>query len=117
MWKCPFALVYTPRGVSVMNTMNHKSHDPNGVGHCAHCKLEKDPVCGMDVDPADSAGSFEYQEETYHFCSESCLEEFKSNPSRVLAEFLDEEAKAKKAATLRKDAIYTCPMHPEIKQV
>lgn len=73
----------------------------------------KDPVCEMDVDPNDSAGSYNHAGHVYHFCSEGCLEAFKENP----AEYLDESAKAEKAALLPKDAIYTCPMHPEIKQV
>jgi Cu+-exporting ATPase len=65
----------------------------------------------MDVDPRDSAGSVDYQGKTYHFCSEGCLEEFKNNP----AEYLDAELIAQRAAEAPKDAIYTCPMHPEVK--
>ena len=39
-----------------------------------------DPVCGMEVDPATSAGSFEYDGATYHFCSVRCLDKFKNDP-------------------------------------
>ena len=31
----------------------------------------KDPVCGMDVDPAKAAGTSEYQGKTYYFCAKS----------------------------------------------
>jgi P-type Cu+ transporter len=45
----------------------------------------KDPVCGMEVDPATAAASEEYEGETYHFCSESCHERFVSTPERFAA--------------------------------
>ncbi len=34
----------------------------------------------MQVDPAKSAGSFEYKGTTYDFCSTRCLEKFKNAP-------------------------------------
>jgi Cu+-exporting ATPase len=40
----------------------------------------RDPVCGMDIDPATAAGSMEYEGETYYFCSTSCFERFKEKP-------------------------------------
>jgi P-type Cu+ transporter len=67
-----------------------------------------DPVCGMQVDPASSAGSFEYKGTTYHFCGVRCLDRFKSNPESFLS-----RAEPKRAAAA---ASYTCPMHPEIRQ-
>ena len=47
-------------------------------------QTSKDPVCGMTVDPADAAGSFEYTGQTYFFCSLGCLEKFRANPSGFL---------------------------------
>ncbi len=44
----------------------------------------KDPVCGMTVDPAKAAGSFDYQGETYHFCSKGCLAKFQKTPDAYL---------------------------------
>ncbi|MGQ0696379.1 MAG: YHS domain-containing protein, partial [Nitrospiraceae bacterium] len=41
---------------------------------------EIDPVCGMTVHPATSAGSYEYQNKTYYFCAASCLTKFQSDP-------------------------------------
>jgi len=41
----------------------------------------KDPVCGMDVDPASSPKS-EYKGKTYHFCSDHCKREFDKDPAR-----------------------------------
>jgi Cu+-exporting ATPase len=40
-----------------------------------------DPVCGMTVDPAEAAGSYEYGGRKYHFCNPSCLERFKARPT------------------------------------
>ena len=71
----------------------------------------KDPVCHMDVDPSNSAGSHEFEGKTYHFCSTHCLAKFKKNPKA----FLDEEAE-QESKLVSKDSVYTCPMHPEIRQ-
>src|SRR5262245_3271334 len=43
-----------------------------------------DPICGMTVDPANAAGSYDYKGQTYYFCAASCLERFKSDPERAL---------------------------------
>lgn len=43
----------------------------------------KDPVCGMEVDPA-KAEKLEYQGKTYYFCSKSCKDEFAKNPSQYI---------------------------------
>lgn len=42
--------------------------------------MAKDPVCGMQVDPAKAAGTSEYQGQTYVFCSAGCKKKFDSNP-------------------------------------
>lgn len=41
-----------------------------------------DVVCGMDIDPAQAAGTSEYQGQTYYFCSQGCKREFDRNPER-----------------------------------
>ncbi len=40
----------------------------------------KDPVCGMDVDPATAAGHAEHNGQTYHFCCAGCRQKFNLNP-------------------------------------
>jgi Cu+-exporting ATPase len=42
--------------------------------------MERDPVCGMLVDPRDAAGSREYQGQVYYFCSPACLAKFDQAP-------------------------------------
>lgn len=67
-----------------------------------------DPVCGMEIDPAEAAGTWEYKGQTYHFCHLSCLERFQAAPE----DFLEPHA----AAPAIEGAEYTCPMHPEVRQ-
>jgi len=69
-----------------------------------------DPVCGMRIDPADAVGHFDHQGQTYYFCAESCLEQFRENPEH----FLNPDLRA--AAPVDFEAEYTCPMHPEVRQ-
>jgi Cu+-exporting ATPase len=45
----------------------------------------RDPVCGMEVDQTDAAGSMEHEGRTYVFCSPGCLESFREDPDRYLA--------------------------------
>ena len=69
-----------------------------------------DPVCGMTVSPAKSAGEFEYQGERFYFCSKGCLAKFQADPESFL------KPKATPPA-VSDDVEYTCPMHPEIVQI
>jgi Cu+-exporting ATPase len=45
----------------------------------------KDPVCGMQIDPATAAASAEHDGTTYYFCSESCHERFMAAPDQFTA--------------------------------
>lgn len=76
----------------------------------------KDPVCWMDVDPNDSAGSTEYRGTTYHFCATHCLTEFKKKPDEYLA-LLAGSTPAAARVEAPPGTVFTCPMHPEIRQV
>ena len=44
----------------------------------------KDPVCGVDVDPASAPASAEYKGKTYSFCSPGCKKQFEANPERYV---------------------------------
>jgi Cu+-exporting ATPase len=43
--------------------------------------MERDVVCGMQVDPANAAGTSEYNGKTYYFCSTVCKARFDSKPA------------------------------------
>ncbi len=45
---------------------------------------EKDPVCGMMVEPDSAAAKVEYEGKTYYFCSVDCKEEFEEDPESYL---------------------------------
>jgi YHS domain-containing protein len=48
--------------------------------------MAKDPVCGMEVNPEQSAGKSEYQGQTYYFCSPSCKRQFDQEPERYVGQ-------------------------------
>jgi len=70
----------------------------------------KDVVCGMEISD-DSAYRYQHAGKMFYFCSQHCLDEFKKNPEQ----YLNKEAPAHKDTNDR-SIIYTCPMHPEVKQ-
>ncbi|MCA6106122.1 heavy metal translocating P-type ATPase [Bradyrhizobium cenepequi] len=72
--------------------------------------LATDPVCGMKVDPATAKHRFNYRSEDYFFCSARCRERFAVEPEKFLNP--RESEPPPPAGT-----IYTCPMHPEVRQV
>ena len=45
----------------------------------------KDPVCGMDVNPATAKATAEHEGQTYYFCCPGCAAKFKADPKGVLA--------------------------------
>ena len=70
-----------------------------------------DPVCGMTVDPETAKHRADYKGKTYYFCSGGCKTKFEANPDKYL------DASPKATEPVAEGAIYTCPMHPEIRQV
>ncbi|MCB1025646.1 MAG: HAD-IC family P-type ATPase, partial [Acidobacteria bacterium] len=94
-------------------------HNEQGEKHASHGGMRTapegesiDPVCGMSVAPETAAGSFEFEGETYHFCSKSCLTKFRQNPKSFLEEKEEKELEPESQGTE-----FTCPMHPEIVQI
>ncbi|MDD5384473.1 MAG: heavy metal translocating P-type ATPase [Gallionella sp.] len=71
--------------------------------------MATDPVCGMTVKP-DSPHSCEYRGAEYRFCSAKCLAKFHASPADYL------EPHPVQPAVPRSGVMYTCPMHPEIRQ-
>lgn len=95
---------------------HHHGHDP-AVHHHAHGHQHgtpdraKDPVCGMQVDPTKTAHRAEHDGQSYFFCSGGCKSKFIADPVRYTT------AQAKPATPpAAAGTIYTCPMHPQIRQ-
>src|ERR1700722_3483129 len=68
-----------------------------------------DPVCGMKVTRETAKHRFAYRGQDYFFCSARCRECFEAEPEKFLKPKQPEAAPA--------GTIYTCPMHPEVRQV
>ena len=73
----------------------------------------RDPVCGMIVDPQHAAESVVYQGETYYFCSKGCAAKFQADSEKYLHPAAVPEPMQAEAVGVE----YTCPMHPEIRQI
>ncbi len=81
----------------------------------AETDLGYDPVCGMSVKPAKSAGSMTYKEQTYLFCNPRCYEKFKANPELyVSSNGAHGTASSINSAPANYTGKYTCPMDPEV---
>jgi P-type Cu+ transporter len=84
----------------------------------AFATMERDPVCGMNVNPASAKHVHEHAGKKYYFCSASCVQEFKASPEKYLS--------AKPAAMPAQHSgmqtsnpatqAYVCPMCPEVRE-
>jgi P-type Cu+ transporter len=87
-----------------------------------------DPICGMEVEPSNAAGSHVYNGQTYLFCSHHCLAKFKEDPDKFLkssgpghvahARGHARERAAAHTPQLDKtvQGTYVCPMDPEVRE-
>ncbi|MET3106435.1 Cu+-exporting ATPase [Oxalobacteraceae bacterium GrIS 1.18] len=69
----------------------------------------RDPVCGMSTTEASPYHSH-FAAQEFYFCSAHCKTRFDANPAQYL------DASPVQTAQAPADTIYTCPMHPEIRQ-
>jgi heavy metal translocating P-type ATPase len=88
-----------------------KHPDPHAHHAAPDTHAAKDPVCGMTVDPHTAKHRATHNGKTYYFCAARCREKFIANPGA----YLDPEQA--KAEAVPAGTIYTCPMHPQIRQV
>ncbi|KST59984.1 haloacid dehalogenase [Methylobacterium sp. GXS13] len=85
----------------------HHAEPASGIG------TVKDPVCGMAVDPHTAKHRAEHSGRPYYFCSNGCRTKFEAEPAR----YIDPASAATKAKPVPEGTTYTCPMHPQIRQV
>jgi len=90
-------------------TAHDHSHN-HAAAHAVKPGMVKDPVCGMDVDPHKTQHRATHAGQPYYFCSAGCRTKFLSHPDKYLGG-------AKAAEPVPEGTVYTCPMHPEIRQV
>ena len=99
---------------------DHHHHSSEGAGahSCCASKIQskesnliKDPVCGMKIDPLNAKGGRStYEGETYYFCNPKCKTRFDEDPKKYLVKT------ETKVSASDAEKIYTCPMHPEVRQ-
>ena len=97
------------------------AHDHSHAGHAhQHANGDAktvagltDPVCGMTV-TEQSPHHVEYEGRPYYFCSAKCEAKFMAEPGRYLHGGIADAPAA--AAAAPAGTVYTCPMHPEIRQ-
>jgi len=92
---------------------NHHGHDHAHHGAHQHGEAAAgaaiDPVCGMSVDPHTAKHRHDHGGRAYYFCSAGCRTKFMADPGKYLGPRQEEE--------VPEGTVYTCPMHPEIRQV
>src|SRR5262249_17160782 len=93
--------------------MDHQAHAHDHHAHGAAAPADKaiDPVCGMTVDPHTTPHRHTHAGHPYYFCGAGCRTKFAADPRKYLGEAPRDEA------PVPEGPIYTCPMHPEIRQV
>jgi len=80
--------------------------------------MATDPVCGMTVDETAAAASSQHEGVTYYFCSAHCLRKFEASPGAFLQGSASSSCcnHGASPAPPQHDAIYICPMDPEVRQ-
>ena len=98
----------TPDDIGADNTGGHAHSEPES---------RTDPVCGMTPKP-DTPHRHTHEGTEYLFCSSGCQTKFAKDPESYLGEddAEDEDDVEDQANEPDADAIYTCPMHPEVEQ-
>ena len=95
--------------------MTEHRHHPHSHNHSEqqleHGELVTDPVCGMKLDEGTASYRHQLGETSHYFCSARCLEKFKADPDRYL-----EPVDAGPESNAISGAIWTCPMHPQIRR-
>jgi Cu+-exporting ATPase len=102
--------------MNIASQGGHSAHPSADAGHghtpeqIAASDSAIDPVCAMTVDPRETPHRHVHRQRTYYFCSAGCRSKFAAEPTKFLA-------KQAAVSTPPQGTIYTCPMHPQIRQV
>ncbi len=96
---------------SMTHACCHASHAP-AAGPAPTPGIAIDPVCGMKVKIEGAKNTTAHEGQIYYFCSPKCLQKFTAEPARYL-----KPEEAPPTPPVAPGTIFTCPMHPEIRQV
>ncbi|HEX2796734.1 MAG TPA: heavy metal translocating P-type ATPase, partial [Immundisolibacter sp.] len=80
--------------------------------------MAKDPVCGMQVAEDRAAATAQHAGATFYFCSSRCHDRFVADPAAFVTAGAGDQGQdaARPAPPAPPGAMYTCPMHPEVRQ-
>jgi len=93
----------------------HLNHKPEVSGNATPVLALTDPICGMTV-TEQSQHRLAHEGRTYYFCSAKCQGKFAIEPARYVAPAATVDSQPPIQVTVVAGTIYTCPMHPEIRQ-
>ena len=74
----------------------------------------KDPVCGMNVDPATTAHHARHDGKAWHFCSAGCRSKFMADPGAYTEGVT--ASPPPQSSALASASVWTCPMHPQVRR-
>ena len=98
-------------------TTSSPRHHHHAHAHVPAQEGVRDPVCGMTVDPATAKYRADYAGETFSFCSAKCKDRFAADPKQYATPRADQPPPGAQAQPVAPaGTIYTCPMHPEIRE-
>jgi Cu+-exporting ATPase len=106
-----------------MTTHSHEEHMHEETHHRAHGSVPsagnslplKDPVCGMIV-TTQSQHHSDHMGRSFFFCGPKCKTKFDANPMQYMGASTDTPPSHSEAVPAPNGTIYTCPMHPEVRQ-
>lgn len=90
------------------------SNDLVRIGPAKPADLARDPVCGMNVDPATAKFRIDHAGQTNYFCGASCLQKFTANPTAYVGERKPSAKPTESPAPA--GTVYVCPMCPEVRE-
>jgi len=98
------------------DTMNNKTHEHSH--HQPDHKMQYvDPVCGMSTEDKHGFIRYEHERKPYYFCSDQCLNTFKTDPVSYIESTSETRPTKDKSPNEGKgEGRYTCPMHPDVEQ-
>ncbi len=95
-----------------------------GHGHHHHDEMKTklssqefvDPVCGMSTEDPKAFMKYDHEGKDYYFCSETCMAKFKESPESYIKKKEQTDLHHHEQVDDTNGLIYTCPMHPEVRQ-
>jgi Cu+-exporting ATPase len=97
---------------AMTDNRHHHHHHDHRAAESGGVRVE-DPVCGMSVDPQKTQHRTRLDDRDYFFCNPRCREKFIADPAKYLT---PKAVEAPLPVPSPPGTIWTCPMHPEIRQ-